>query len=113
MKLIYSDANSLAYEKSGARFSLMHHAGRVLITEMRDGKVDEYMMDIDDALRCLTGAPDGEFAVKFIRKLKRKMAKAQLWLSVKILFKITGHMIIAALFGGLAVFLYFTLRADG
>lgn len=110
MKLIYSDANSLAYEKQGVRYSLMYHGGRVLVTEMKDGKVDEYMLDIDDAIACLRSGPEADYAVKFLRKLKRKIAKAQLRISLLIILKLSAHMVISAIVGGLAVFLYFTFK---
>jgi hypothetical protein len=99
MKLIYSDTRSLAYEKNGIRYSIIYKGGRVQVTEMlKDGSVSDYMLDLDDAIVALRSSLEADYAERFLRTLKRKLAARGLWQSVKVIFKLTVHMLIAAVF---------------
>lgn len=98
-KEIYRDANSLAYEKNGVRYSVMHAKGRVLVTEVAPtGEVAEYAFDLDDAIAALSNGSEADIAADFVRRLKRKRGAQLFRQSVKILFKLTAHLIFAAIF---------------
>ena len=100
--LIYADANSLAYKKRGVRYSIMHARGKVLVSELSEaGELTEYMLEIDDAIVALRSAPEADYAVEFIRKLKRKLAVAQIKMSVRLLLKLFGHIILSLIAGSI------------
>lgn len=97
VKTIYTDKNSIAYERNGVRYSVIFSDGRVLITEMsKAGKVADYVLELDDAIMALKTSPEAEIAADFLRRIKRARGKQLMWQSLKILGKLFVHIVVAA-----------------
>lgn len=97
-KIIYKDTNQIAYEKNGVRYSVIHAGGRVQVTEVtREGKVADYIFELDDAIAALSCGTEADIAEEFVRRLKRKRGAQLFWGSLRVLLKLISHIIVAGI----------------